>query len=540
MKRRHITRTLGAAVGGILGAAYLPAAFAFADDYTIVLDPSSTETVTGLYGLVNVTAPPAVQGSVQGYGLYDYVDTTTHQTVGTFDGFESAADLNGNEDQVFQVTSDVTGTPGTGPGEIPYNGSVLAFETEGRDETIYSDLTSPSGGSDVVTQTKVTPYGSTTRPDPNIDASKGLPDHSLGNATVPLADHYNIVPVTPDAEQFTAINGFLPPDDVVSQGNQVFDFVGPTGTVGSFDAVETNTADLFGNYSEALLVTSDVTGTPGTAPGDVPPPGSIFNILYYTGGGTHDIYSDLPSTNGNVISDTLVNAHGQHANSTLYDVDAEKALDLQKFEVPSGNYSMVPTTNEIPFQDISGVNGLPPYDVAVQGYEQFNIDDPSGTQIGLVDTDVTDILRSNGGFSEALIVTNDVSGTNDPPVGSVFDMITGRGGNYLIYSDIPSQNGGDVIKEYSVNPTSGAAHAVHTTVDLAAGLNHDQFVDPFTLSGVAPADATGADLSALASSVDPSGAITPDSVTDPLLNSGALLDAFPHLEAALQFLTGLF
>ena len=46
--------------------------------------------------------------------------------------------------------------------------------------------------------------------------------------------------------------------------------------------------------------------------------------------------------------------------------------------------------------------------------------------------------------------------------------------------------------------------------------------------------------SALASSLASSGAPTADSVTDSLLHSGALLDPLPHIEAALQFLTGLF
>lgn len=51
MHRPHITRALCAAAGGLLGAAFLPAAAAFADDYDIVPDPSSTEVVTGYYPL---------------------------------------------------------------------------------------------------------------------------------------------------------------------------------------------------------------------------------------------------------------------------------------------------------------------------------------------------------------------------------------------------------------------------------------------------------------------------------------------------------
>ena len=40
MTRRHITRTLGAAPGGLWAPPTCPAAFAFAGDYVVVLDPS--------------------------------------------------------------------------------------------------------------------------------------------------------------------------------------------------------------------------------------------------------------------------------------------------------------------------------------------------------------------------------------------------------------------------------------------------------------------------------------------------------------------
>ena len=81
--RRRITRTLGAAAGGLLGVAFLPAAVALADDWDIVAAPDSTETVTGIYGdgfadfyLVS----PAVQGSIQGNQEFEYTDTTTGDT----------------------------------------------------------------------------------------------------------------------------------------------------------------------------------------------------------------------------------------------------------------------------------------------------------------------------------------------------------------------------------------------------------------------------------------------------------------------------
>jgi hypothetical protein len=553
MTRCRITRTLGAAVGGLVGAAYLPAAFAFADDIVITPDPSSTELVTGFYGLHNVTAPPAVPGTVQGEQLFDYVDKTTGES-GTFYGYESVDQLSRN-DYLYFVTPDQQGATN------PLNpGSVIDIKTEGsNDETIYSDLTSSSGGSDVSKETHVTPLGSYSGHE-TFDPAQYLSDKYV-DANVPFADSnvpitagYTMVPIGGD-ENITEING-LQPLDIDAQGSQVFALEDPSGNVvGTFAAVQTDTGDRFGNYSEELLVTQDLTGTPGTAPGDVPPVNSVFNDFFHASGEKYNVYADLPSSNGNdEISYTAFN-HGKGSDlTTKSDVDAIKALDLNKFEVPSENYTMTPTTPEI--QDISGVNGLPPYDNAVQGYEQLDITDSSGNQIGVVDTDVSTALRSGEGhFSEAFLVTDVESGTGGtapgdvPPVGSVFDVVSqGSGNTYLVYSDIPSSTG-DVIKEYRVNAATGAAHAVHTKIDLAAGLSHDQFTDPFASGGIGSADASSLDASALASSVDPSdlassvdpsGAISADPITDSLLHSGALLDPLPHLEAALQFLTGLF
>ena len=44
--------------------------------------------MSGFYGQFINTAP-VVEGTVEGSGLYDYVDMTTGQTVGTFDGTKS-------------------------------------------------------------------------------------------------------------------------------------------------------------------------------------------------------------------------------------------------------------------------------------------------------------------------------------------------------------------------------------------------------------------------------------------------------------------
>src|SRR5271155_3040305 len=108
-RRRRTPRALSAAAGGLLGAAFLPAGAAFADDWDIVAAPGSTETVTGIYGdgFANFDlVSPAVQGSVEGDQEFDYTDTTTGDS-GRFSGLESTL---GDTGQEVYVASDPTGT----------------------------------------------------------------------------------------------------------------------------------------------------------------------------------------------------------------------------------------------------------------------------------------------------------------------------------------------------------------------------------------------------------------------------------------------
>jgi hypothetical protein len=505
----RLTHSLGALAVGLLGAAILPASFASADVYVVVPDPGSVETVDGFYGQFLNTAP-VLEGSVEGHGLYDYVDLTTGHTVGTFTAQESVTHVGDQHDE-FLVLHDMSGTPGTADGNVPAPGSIIDISPNGNTETIYSALTSPSG--DVVSDYRVYADGRVTPISNQYDAAQHLWDNSLGSKPIDLADHYSIVPVIPDGEQLTAING-LPPLDIDVPGSQEFNFVDPDGTVvGSFDAVQANTSDFVGNYTEALLVTQDLSGIPGVDPGDVPAVGSIFNVFYYGSDDHYYIYSDLASPDGGVISDYRIRPNGDEIPIHTH-FDATQALSTHSIMLPSENYEIVPASPEV----YSGVNGLPPADVSVQGYQQFIVENPTThAQIGVFDADVTTALKSGNRASEALLVMNDVSGTsgtgpNDiPPVGSVIEDYTDSG-RETIYSDFTSPSGNQ-ISEYVINGF-GREHAVHTNVDFATGLSHDQFFDP-----------VGATASA-----DPSAALPADT----------LLDPFPHVEAAIHFLAGLF
>jgi len=77
MKRRRITLSLGAAAGGLLAAAFLPAAVASADiDELFTPDTSTFDPTTGAEAWNDIYLPDPSQDVVDGF--------TTTDTVGTF------------------------------------------------------------------------------------------------------------------------------------------------------------------------------------------------------------------------------------------------------------------------------------------------------------------------------------------------------------------------------------------------------------------------------------------------------------------------
>jgi hypothetical protein len=172
----------------------------------------------------------------------------------------------------------------------------------------------------------VTPSGDYTFP-ATFDASAIV---AAGEVTdVPLSDDYDIVPAS--TEDFTGING-VPPLDVASQGYQQFDVDNTAlGTVaGSFDADVSTSGDSYGDIERTILVTSDVSGTTGTAAGDTPPVGSVFDTFTFGDSGFENIYSDLASTTagGELISDTFVTPFGDFTIPATIDAAAGLANDI--------------------------------------------------------------------------------------------------------------------------------------------------------------------------------------------------------------------
>jgi hypothetical protein len=456
MRRRRITRALGAAAGGLLGVAFLPAPAAIADDYNIVVDPNSTEQITGIYGYGFdgfVTAPPAVAGSVQGDQTFDFTDTTTGIS-GTFAAHEStSADAFGDTNQDVLVSS-------SSGGDAPPVGSFFDSYTFDDDAfaNIYAALPSPTG--DLISDTLVTPFGDYTIP-VTFDAADIPVSDAAG---VPLGDGDDMDPVSA-SQVITAIGG-ISPLTVALQGDQRFDVDNTTGTpIGSFGADETTTTDFLGNYTEAVLVTSDTPGaTVGATAGDVPPVGSVFNTI--TVGDIENVYSDLTSTTGgaDVITDTVVTPLGDFSIPLTF--DAAEAEVSAPIDLPDGD-DLVPASAEV----FTGINGLPPEAVVVQGQQVFDYAD--GTQSGSFDADVTNTLDAFDDSTETVLVTKDLAGADAPPVGSVFETVTwGDTGYENIYSDIASAVAGqDVISDTLVTPFGD--FTIPLAIDAASGLASD-------------------------------------------------------------------
>jgi hypothetical protein len=299
-----------------------------------------------------------------------------------------------------------------------------------------------------------------------------------------LTDGYELAPATGAAETITSVTG-LAPTDVAIEGNQLFDvYDTATGAAtGAFEGEVTNTSDVLLNYTEEILVTGDVSGTVGTAPGDTPAVGTLYNVFYLFGSDKfYNIYEVQPSADGNVVTDTLVTPYGD-INIPISFYDATD-LGVEQFTVPTTGESIVPVGTE----QISGVNGVPPLDSSYEGYQEFALNDAAGNQIGTFDADVTttnDIFGGPdnifGGYSEAILVTAD-SGTAGtaagelPTVGSVFDVNDLGFGFESVYSDLVSTTGPNVITETLVTPFGD--FALNPTFELAANAADSSFFVP--------------------------------------------------------------
>ncbi|TGD85034.1 hypothetical protein BayCH28_22840 [Mycolicibacterium sp. CH28] len=416
------------------------------------LAPSSTEVITSFYG--TWTYLPGAPSLIQGEQSFDIVDPSTGETVGSFDALVSRG--NGYPYTEILVTADDGTNVGTGAGQTPPVGSLIAtFKVAGWGWT-YTSMPTDSG--DVNSFKIVTPFGDISIP-LSFDAAEGIADHTVDNRAIGLGNGYYIAPADPDGETTTGISGILPGYATV-QGSQVFNIYDSDGNVvGSFEGVFTVTSDITGLYTEAIQVTSNDGTNVGTDAGQVPTVGTVYNVIYEGSDDNYVLYTSMPSESGDVISVIRVTPDGATTVAEDY-LDASSEPTGHSLSTPSG-LVFVAASDLI----VSGVNGLPPREVQVQGHQQFDIFDSNGNLIGTVDADVSSQWDWLGIYSKAILVTNVVEGTDVPGVGSISNFIyLGDTGFGLSHSVVATASG-DVTSLKIMTPVGDFTVSTFTRED---------------------------------------------------------------------------
>lgn len=389
--------------------------------------PASNEEITSLYG--RWAYMPGAPGFIQGRQKFNVVDPVTGVEAGTFDALVSRG--NGIGYTQLLVTSTEAAGNGATTGPVPPTGSLISSLRLGPVGFIHSALPNPSGN--VVSLKITTPLGDIPLRFP-FDNAKGIADHTVDNRPMQLGNGYSIAPADPTGETLTAVSGIMPGFMTV-QGHQVFSVNDSSGTsVGNFEGVFTTTSDLF-FYTQAVMVTANDGTNVGTLPGQVPPVGSVYNVIYFGSDTRFLLYSALPAPGGTDVSVIRVN-QGKVTDSAVTLIDATRPPPMTLSG--AGGVSFVPVSELRP----SGVNGLPPREVEIQGYQQFDVYDSTGARIGTVDADVFSQWDAFGIRSTALMITRVAEGGDDvPATGSIFNFVKSRRGFGAAHSTVTEPSG---------------------------------------------------------------------------------------------------
>jgi hypothetical protein len=418
---------------------------------TLVLDgfgvvPDSVETIDAFTG--RWAYWPGQPNMLQGRQDFALVNLDTQETVGTFSALVTSGDPTSIGAKYVQmlVTANDGVNVGTAAGQTPPVGSVISDFTLGLVGFSYSAMPSASG--DVISVKLKTPFGSFALP-LKYDAAKGVADHTFDNRPMDITGGFHIAPSAPAGETLTGSIGLLPLFNSL-QGVQKFGvFDSNNNQVGTFDGEFTTTSDTLGVATQAILVTGNDGVNVGTAVGQTPPVGTVYNVAYFWSEKTWMLYSSMPQDSGDdvitlkfgtpkgVTDLTTLGLPNWLFPQTTFNASREPAM---KAMIAPGGQKFVPTSDLIP----SGVNGLPPRDVQIQGYQQFDVYDFLGRKIGTVDADVESQWDSSTGpHSKAILITKVTSGDvgttplNVPPVGTVMNFIDFSNGFGISDSTIP-------------------------------------------------------------------------------------------------------
>jgi hypothetical protein len=284
--------------------AVVPVSASLDGDSLTLAGPDTIEGVNGI--------PPA-DWDLLGTQGFDVTDGNTDLGTITTD-FANSSDILGNTTQDLLVTSSTDSS-------LPV-GSVIDYFFSGSGNSsynVYSDIPSTTGGSDTITDTIVTPYGSFNVPT-TFDAALGLAGVFDGKSYLAsgfdIPNSYDITTDPASTGSIVAIDG-IQPEDIDVQGTQTFDWTDGPQT-GTFDADVSKSMIIFGDTTQEQLVVTSSSGA------GAPEDGSVFEEYTYASG-YEQIYSDLvgAGTNGaDKITDTFVTPFGSFTIPDSYDASA--------------------------------------------------------------------------------------------------------------------------------------------------------------------------------------------------------------------------
>jgi hypothetical protein len=364
-----------AATGGLLTSAFLQVAVAAADAgavsatgadaFTIggdTFDPFTSPGVEGWDPVAPLSgAAPFLTlggGSVElfpGFDLplsgqdFEVYNPSTGADLGSVDTNESVSDLFGLTNAEFVVTSDSAAAGGS-DSALPTVGSVYdEFNLGNGYENVYTDIVSPTGGPNTITDTLITPngdinldslFGSVDAAAPLNpgdaftgleagDSSIGADAFSIGGFTLDPTltgggEGYDTVPtLTSTPPVLTVGGGSLgtnPADPGAGLASQTFNvYSGDTSSteVGTITTNE-DVTNLLG-FTNTQLVVSSATAADGGSTSDLPTVGSIYDAFNF-GNGVENVYTDIPGTGGgsDSITDTLVTPFGNINLDSLF------------------------------------------------------------------------------------------------------------------------------------------------------------------------------------------------------------------------------
>ncbi|MCW1959205.1 MAG: hypothetical protein KIH64_011805, partial [Mycobacterium sp.] len=389
------------------------------DGYNVV--PASIETVVSFYG--QWTYWPGVSSTTQGKQDFHIVDPISEETVGSFSALIEQGDPTslGTRYVELLVTDNDGQNVGTEAGQTPPVGSIISSWTLlGMFGWKYSSMPT-SADTNKVSFKAVTPFGDIPVPFFWYDAAEGIANHTFDNTPINVTEGYSIVPADPVGEKIKATSGLLPLFNSI-QGEQRFNVVDSNGTsVGSFQGEFTTTGDVLGISTEAIRVTANDGINVGTGPGQVPPVGTVYNVANLDLLRSKLLYFSKPTENGTLTQNILMTPLGTFKFPSRLNASVEPAIKL----LAPGGKTFVPSSDALP----AGVNGLPPRDVQIQNYQQFDVLDSDGNKIGNVDADTTSQWDSYRAHSKSLLITKVNSGTpgtdagDVPTVGTVINVI---------------------------------------------------------------------------------------------------------------------